>query len=202
MVKTTTRSNAVTYKLGFQLEQWKLGNTLTAWMQSTPGSPISQWIPSPFREGRGIFQPNWMIINSWIHYTHFAQPVEWNIRSLQQGKHGFFGDLQSMTEACSLYQGADKLASQMEKALGKNTPKDGDRTNTHKRRRKGSPNDTSNDGKSNKQPKKTHSTSKKKGKEDTCPHCGNVHKKPWNDCWTLEIVPKTTTSQAGLRGIS
>jgi transposase InsO family protein len=128
---------------------------------------------------------------------HFAQPVEWNIRNLQQGKHGFFDDLLSMTDAYALYQDADQLQREVDKihnrtrtrdnqsqSRGNNNGNDRRNSSNPRRKRKGRGNGINREEEP-RPPKKSHNDKKNNEDHETCPHCGRNHKKPWSDCWSL-----------------
>ena len=129
---------------------------------------------------------------------HFAQPVEWNIRNLQQGNNGFFSSLDAMKEAYAMYQDADKLVATMDKLkLNNNNKGNGDNKhrqggNPKKRRRgrrrsRGRDDDSNDSSKGQAKKKKTNNQNKGAGKAkgDKCPHCGRHHAKPFSECWTL-----------------
>jgi hypothetical protein len=123
---------------------------------------------------------------------HFAQPIEWNIRALQQANEGFFDSLEDMQLAYSLYQDADKLVAQVEKLnLAKKPNQDdgnnhgkGNRNSRKRGKRTGGNRDEN--AQENKTSNKKQCTPKHKESDaEKCPHCGRVHKKPWSECWSL-----------------
>ena len=119
---------------------------------------------------------------------HFAQPVEGNIRNLQQGNNGFFDNLQAMKEAYAMYQEADNLTEAVAKALAKpGKEDDGKQRHKSNKRRRGKRNGKKDDEstESSKNPKKKPAKKVSFNGGEKCPHCGKVHKKPWKDCWSL-----------------
>jgi transposase InsO family protein len=126
---------------------------------------------------------------------HFAQPIEWNIRNLQQGRHGFFDTLEEMKENYARYQDADKLQLAVNKFSQQNSekPKNG---NNRSNGNNGSSNNQSHGSnsrkrhgnrKSNKRERAEDSNARstKTARGEVCPHCGKAHKKPWSACWSL-----------------
>ena len=181
-------------------------DTISSWLKYFP-------VETNTIDGSADDHPSPLEEDELMDLLHFAQPVEWNIRSLQQGNHGFFESLDDMKSYYTLYQEADKLQVEVDNVLGSNKHQgngnhgrngngngNGGRKRKQGRRGKKKDDESIDANRTNKKPQ----ASKKQGGGNTkkaCPHCGKFHKLPWSECWALpankDKKPEWFTPNAG-----
>ena len=121
---------------------------------------------------------------------HYSQPVEWQVRSLQQGSFGFYDDIKEMASAFRRYQVADELEDRAN-ALVKSTKE----SHSNGNKQNGNGNNKHNKNKNKSQHNKRNNNKRKRGrnrdddstdsngnkpyqnkkKTARCKTCGNFH---------------------------